>query len=306
LEGIPQKVWVRVMPWIRFDCSTLDDEFCIELAGEEFKAWALFLLRVKAMGARGRVKVAALSSLSRNWGVPEKSIRSMLHKAATAKNRDGEPSPKIKEANGTWYVVNWSRYQDDYRGKKGEESTSTEVSVDDKKARNGATLPHTTPQDTTEDISHNAPRREETHSTAELREQEYVLRLRDEEFTKWVRSIQQRIVQTNQARPHNPFVWVSTTGSPEKDLRWLIYQFPDDDKCKILREASNALDGHLNWPLYVERWIGHMVNASEKNPIKKPFLWMKTMLSKPHDLVSSVADGLLADYPGLKESMRAK
>ncbi len=65
------------MPWIRFDCSTMDDDFCIDgLSGDEFKAWALFLLRVKALGARGRVKVASLASLARNWMVPEQAIAS--------------------------------------------------------------------------------------------------------------------------------------------------------------------------------------------------------------------------------------
>ena len=110
------------MPWIRFDCSTLDDEFAIGLTGEEFKAWALFLLRVKAQGGRGRVGVTSVSVLARNWNVKQSAILSMLEKAAG----------RIKEVDKTWFVVNWGKYQDDHKtvtGEKGETSPFPEIEV---------------------------------------------------------------------------------------------------------------------------------------------------------------------------------
>lgn len=93
------------MAWIRLDCATLDDDFCIEkLTAEEFKAWILFLLRIKAIGARGSAPVASLCSLARNWQVSSESITSMLSKAGD----------RITEENGRWHVKNWRKYQEDY------------------------------------------------------------------------------------------------------------------------------------------------------------------------------------------------
>lgn len=93
------------MAWIRFDCSTLDNDFVINLSGDEFKSWTLFLLRCKALGARGSVPVTSLENLSRNWNVPVAAIKSMLEKAGD----------RIVEDSGRWYVTNWHVYQEDFR-----------------------------------------------------------------------------------------------------------------------------------------------------------------------------------------------
>jgi hypothetical protein len=122
------------MAWIRLDCSMLDDEFTYSLTGDEFKAWTLFLLRVKAYGGRGKVGMASVETLSRTWNVPKSAIGSMLTKAGN----------RIKEANNTWFVTNWSKYQEDHKSAKGEFPEDALLTP------SRATLQYTTPQYTTE------------------------------------------------------------------------------------------------------------------------------------------------------------
>jgi len=158
------------MSWIRLDCSILDDEFLIEaLTGDEFKAWSLFLIRVKALGARGSVAITSTKSLSRNWNVPEGAILSMLEKAAKYPNGDGKPGQRIYEDGGRWYVKNWKKYQEDYKhaniGKF--RGPSSENSGD---PPDGTTPPHNnptiTPQDRTRDRARpDSPSTVETYLT---------------------------------------------------------------------------------------------------------------------------------------------
>lgn len=130
------------MAWIRLDCATLDDDFCIEkLNAEEFKAWILFLLRVKSIGARGSVPMVSSSSLARNWQVSAESISSMLSKAGD----------RIVEENGRWHVKNWKKFQEDYCKSttyrdKGLSSENSEHSPTGTTVQY-STVPHSTPQD---------------------------------------------------------------------------------------------------------------------------------------------------------------
>lgn len=123
------------MAWIRLDCSALSDELLIvTLEPAEFKAWVLFLLRVKAEGARGSVAMTSHVMLERLWNVPTGTIESMMQKV------DG----RIYEVNGQWHVLNWRKYQEDWRDKS---SSPGETGY-----RPDATTPHyttvhyTTPQ----------------------------------------------------------------------------------------------------------------------------------------------------------------
>jgi len=120
------------MSWIRLDCACLDDSFIIEeLTGDEFKAWCLFLLRVKAVGAKGSVPIASTSMLGRNWGVKGKTVASMISKAGS----------RIVVKDGRWYVKNWRKYQEDYRNK----SAYPEIPGDDTDATTSTPplpLPH--------------------------------------------------------------------------------------------------------------------------------------------------------------------
>jgi len=127
------------LSWIRLDCSALDDKFLIdELSGDEFKAWTLFLLRVKAVGARGSVPITSTSMLARSWNLPESSIKTMIEKAYNFPNGYGEPGKRIYEHSGRWYVRNWKKYQEDYGSSRGLSSGISEDGTE-----------RTTPQDPT-------------------------------------------------------------------------------------------------------------------------------------------------------------
>jgi hypothetical protein len=270
------------MPWIRFDCSTLDDDWIATLSGDEFKAWVFFLLRVKSVGARGRVRVTSPTALSRTWGLPESAIRTMLDKAGT----------RIKEANGTWYVTNWSRYQDDHKGAKGE------IPGDADMGRDGATPPHTTPQDTTPQeklVVDEPPARKIAKTPEELRNAEFVLRLHNGEFEMFVQEIKTLIARENQHRTRNPFVWTPTaTGGIEADLRGLIYRMKDEDKLNILYAAYKTLGEKWNWAEYVKLAVKYTVKTSTKTPIREPFKFVMAILRKPGELSSAKADGRLS------------
>lgn len=101
------------------DCSALDNDFLINLSGDEFKVWMLFLLRCKSLGERGSVPITTYESLSRNWNVPVAAIQSLMEKAGD----------RISEKSGRWYVKNWNKYQEDFRDKKNK-TVSPEISGD--------------------------------------------------------------------------------------------------------------------------------------------------------------------------------
>jgi len=135
------------MAWLRLDCAMLDDDFVRHISGDEFKAWTLFLLRVKALGARGSVPISSTATLAYNWMVPETAVISMLKKAREFPGSDGKPGDRIFEDGGRWYVKNWSKYQEDHKAITARGETSGDVP-------DGTTLPHnnTTLQNPTKDI----------------------------------------------------------------------------------------------------------------------------------------------------------
>lgn len=297
------------MPWMRLDCSTLEDEFVIGLTGDECKAWMFFLLRTKAMGARGRVKKVATAALARLWNTPQGAVESMLRKAMCYLNPDtGEHKPKIKDGDGYWLVVNWSRYQDDYRGKgkgfEGQESTSAEVSVDAEKTPTPPTPPHVYPTDTPQeekDLVVDAPRRERVNNSKQIEELEFVLRLHDNEFSAWVQAVHLEINHENEDRRSNPFAWKPQTGSFESDMKGLIYRVGDEEKKRILWDAYNILGEKLNWPNYVMLAIRYTARASRRTRIVQPYGFTFKLLYRPGEIVSAKTDGMLS---GIQSAFR--
>lgn len=135
------------MAWIRSDCSILSDEWLLtELDGWEFKAWTMFLHRVKAEGARGSVKVTSTKILATQWLIPVTAVQSMLTKAMLPNERG---VPRIREEGGRWYVASWKKYQEDF--KESDEAREGK-GVSPEKTGDGpkrTTPPHSTPQDST-------------------------------------------------------------------------------------------------------------------------------------------------------------
>jgi len=121
------------MAWIRSDCAKLSDEWYLTtLNPAERNAFDLFVLRVKAEGARGSVACTGTAILASQWFMDEATVASMLKKS------DG----KITKKDGRWYVTNWRKYQEDYRETTYEhQSASSGKTGDDTDA---TTPPHTT------------------------------------------------------------------------------------------------------------------------------------------------------------------
>jgi len=124
------------MAWIRLDCAMLSDEWALmTLTPEEFKAWTLFLLRVKSEGARGTVKIASAKVLSAQWFISEPGVLGMVRKALE--------KGIVEVVDNRWHVKNWWKYQEDHRYAKTDElrQSSTEFSGD---AGTTTTPPHPT------------------------------------------------------------------------------------------------------------------------------------------------------------------
>ncbi|MEW6511865.1 MAG: hypothetical protein AB1428_13015 [Bacteroidota bacterium] len=139
-----------------------------------------------------------------------------------------------------------------------------------------------------------APRREPANTLRELKDQDFVLRLHDKEFTGWMASIKRLIAVENQGRPRNPFSWTPQTGSFESDMKSLIYKVPDGVKIDILTAAGNVLSEKLNWPDYCELAIKYTIRASQRKRIATPYGFCVAALKKPYEIVSARTDGILS------------
>ena len=138
------------------------------------------------------------------------------------------------------------------------------------------------------------PPRVKASTPEELKNLNFVLRLHDNEFQTWMKSVTAYINEQNQARRSNPFQWKATCGNLERDLHKLIYSLDDEAKKSILMDAYNVLGQKINWPEYVFLVIKIMVCQSEKTPIKEPMKWVLSLLQKPGDVVSAKTDGPFA------------
>jgi len=265
------------MPWIRFDCSILDDDFVInELNGGEFKAWALFLLRVKAQGARGSVPITSLRSLSRNWNVPESEIVSMLQKAGQ----------KIEERNGRWYVRNWRKYQEDYRNK----SAYPENVGDGTDATTITTTSTGQPQDnhpTEEKIVYT---RESAANIKELLEKDFILNPDETERENFIREVRKLIIRENEDRSNNPFRWTPTAKTFESDMKNLLYKLSKDQKKSILENGYTVLGDKINWCRWVLLGIEQMLRASRKTRIATPYGFVMYLIQIPQEIINGVRE----------------
>lgn len=286
------------MPWIRFDCCILDDDFAIELTGDEFKAWSLFLLRTKALGARGRVKTASLSSLSRNWNVAQDAINSMLSKAGS----------RIVEQNGQWFISNWSKYNDDYRNT--DKTPSPEISEtpgDAEIPRLATTLHHTTvhttpqPHDITPHEKHAMPAsrfaqvENVDNRVDNVTDADFKLRTDSEGLQQLIQQVNKTITEENQYRTNGLFIWKPTTGSMESDVKNLVYKFTDDTKRRVLTETYNVLESY-NWLALIVHCVKITARISNRKPIHEPYKFIYHLLKSPGDVISETVDGSLATH----------
>lgn len=121
------------MPWIRFDTAIMVDDFCVDLTGDEFKAWAILLLAVKSYGGRGTMTEISNKRLAAMAGVPEEAVKTMFAKAGD----------RFSVVDGRIIVRNWAKYQEDHRenhhGRKGREISAPDALSEDAIGAVGAT-----------------------------------------------------------------------------------------------------------------------------------------------------------------------
>ena len=269
------------MAWIRSDCAKLSDDWLLDLDGDEYKAFDLFLHRVKAEGARGSVAVTSVATLGRQWNVPAEKVRSMLDKAATP---NGKGIPRIYEDGGRWYVANWAKFQEDHKGKtaRGEKGEKTEDAVNGTTTTTTLPLPPPLPlpsQKTTAKLS-----RQKAATVEELLKADEVYRLHDEEFALLVEYVKKICASAR-------FTWDPTTGSIETDLRSLIYKWNDAERERIMREVQNAYGGRFNWAALIVDGVRYAIRASKRIRISSPYGFIrKAFVEKPSEILTARED----------------
>lgn len=135
---------------------------------------------------------------------------------------------------------------------------------------------------------------------------DFVLRTSDDEFKMFVAQAQATINRENDTR-RQKFVWDTTTGGLEADLRKLIYKTPDDRKRSILTEAYTLLGEKINWPAYVLLAISYTVRSAQRVRINSAYKYTISMMSKPALLAGAHFDGGLrgpSTIPGINGGKR--
>ncbi len=137
------------------------------------------------------------------------------------------------------------------------------------------------------------PLREHAIDAKELLKMDFVLRLHDDEFDKFVKEIEQLIIEENKHRT-NKFVWDATSKDLRTDLKSLVYKIPDEEKKNILYMAYSINKEKLNWSLYVKECIQIVIRKSMTVAVRKPYNLTLYFIKHPAEVISEMSEGVLA------------